>query len=523
MRRPTDVIDLFCGGGGASLGLASAGLQHAAAVDLEPAAVLVAHRGGLPALVADVAALPVTVRPPVVWASTPCQCFSQAGTRDAANDERNGFPALFAALDELGPSWFVGEQVPGLLMHKADVCPDVQQCPRCYFDATVLPALQARFAHVEYRVLNAADHGTPQSRKRVILYGGPVPFRWPAATHSQEQLVRAKWVTGTYWAEHQMEPVGEPSRAEARILRDVEQSFLPGLEPEWWETQRWRTVRDVLGGVALRGERGAGLVERHGARRDHPPDEVAPTLGAGSAGSGPRQLVLDSTLPQSQRTESPDDPAHTVPATNREGLHVIGGGRNPTPDPDDERTLRDLTDDASTVIPANLPGLGGPFVVHHGLSEGREAPRSADDPAPTESGKGNEYVDSPKHPPCDPDQPGHGVRSGGKGHTAPPVYVKGAPSVTQDEPAGTIKAGGNVDASGHLGGGCPPYVRRRLTPAECARLQGWPEVIPHLEGLTKTAAYRIVGNAVPPPLAAAVGRALLATFLGVEREAECVE
>jgi len=62
------------------------------------------------------------------------------------------------------------------------------------------------------------------------------------------------------------------------------------------------------------------------------------------------------------------------------------------------------------------------------------------------------------------------------------------------------------------GRGCATDARRasrafgrRLTPDEAALLQAWPEVIPHLTtARTAEDRYRIVGNAVPPPLARAV-------------------
>ena len=73
-----------------------------------------------------------------------------------------------------------------------------------------------------------------------------------------------------------------------------------------------------------------------------------------------------------------------------------------------------------------------------------------------------------------------------------------------DEPSPTVTA--------TEGRGCATDSRRasrvfgrRLTPDECALLQAWPEVIPHLAtARTAEDRYRIVGNAVPPPLARAV-------------------
>ncbi len=48
---------------------------------------------------------------------------------------------------------------------------------------------------------------------------------------------------------------------------------------------------------------------------------------------------------------------------------------------------------------------------------------------------------------------------------------------------------------------------RRLTPVECARLQGFPD--DWLEGLSDSAAYRCLGNAVSVPVACWLGKRIL--------------
>lgn len=51
--------------------------------------------------------------------------------------------------------------------------------------------------------------------------------------------------------------------------------------------------------------------------------------------------------------------------------------------------------------------------------------------------------------------------------------------------------------------------RRRATPFENARLQGFPDDFPFHVAKTKKARYRCIGNAVPPTLAEVVVRALV--------------
>jgi DNA (cytosine-5)-methyltransferase 1 len=65
--------------------------------------------------------------------------------------------------------------------------------------------------------------------------------------------------------------------------------------------------------------------------------------------------------------------------------------------------------------------------------------------------------------------------------------------------------------SGKPGQGYPAAITqlgvRRLTPTECERLQGFPDG--WTEGLSDTARYRVLGNAVCVPVAEWIGRRIL--------------
>lgn len=194
------VLELFAGAGGAALGLEAAGLHHVGLVELDADACSTLRAAGLgPVIEADArdlatVAAQMSGAPDVLWSSFPCQAWSTAGSRKGAQDERNGWPWTVAALDRFEPSWFLGENVKGLLQHRGGCTARGGQgqlfggrpeltCPGCYMERVIMPDLRKRFAHAGYWLLDAADYGVPQHRRRVILWAGPKPLQQPAPTH----------------------------------------------------------------------------------------------------------------------------------------------------------------------------------------------------------------------------------------------------------------------------------------------------------------------------------------------------
>ena len=193
-------LELFAGAGGAALGLERAGIHHAALVEWEPSACSTLRAAGLGPVVEgdvrDLDAIEAVAGRDVdlIWSSFPCQAWSTAGKREGANDARNGWPWTVAALDRFRPRWFLGENVTGLLCHRGGctyrggqeglfAAADPNACPGCYFERVILPDLRSRFPCTGWWVIDAADHGTPQHRRRVILWAGPVEPERPTETH----------------------------------------------------------------------------------------------------------------------------------------------------------------------------------------------------------------------------------------------------------------------------------------------------------------------------------------------------
>ena len=173
MSRPIG-IDLFAGVGGLSLGFEQAGFDVVAAVEIDPIHCA-AHHFNFPKTkticrsVADLSGDDIRTLAKVgkrdvdvVFGGAPCQGFSLIGKR-AFDDPRNKLVYHFVRLVmELNPKYFVFENVKGLTVGK-----------HRHFLEEIIAAFQLGGYRVvtDYKVLNAADYGVPQDRKRLFLMG----------------------------------------------------------------------------------------------------------------------------------------------------------------------------------------------------------------------------------------------------------------------------------------------------------------------------------------------------------------
>lgn len=171
-------LDLFCGAGGLSIGLQRASLDLAACVDVSKDAMdsHAAHSGKAVHLLGDIRAQSFTSyrgTVDLVVGGPPCQPFSIGGLRRAGADKRDMIPEFVRVLTEVLPEAFIMENVPGL----------IQSSRRAYFD-WVLDQLAGVGYLVNWAVLNAADFGVPQKRRRLFVLGSRTRvLRFPAPTH----------------------------------------------------------------------------------------------------------------------------------------------------------------------------------------------------------------------------------------------------------------------------------------------------------------------------------------------------
>lgn len=116
----------------------------------------------------------------------PCQAFSQGNKYASPENIKNMWPHTINIIRAKRPSWFVFENVRGLVSQH-----------RPYFD-WVLSEFQSIGYTVDWRVLNAADYGVPQTRERVFVVGrlDGETWNWPNPTHAKHQtLFNPSWVS----------------------------------------------------------------------------------------------------------------------------------------------------------------------------------------------------------------------------------------------------------------------------------------------------------------------------------------
>lgn len=105
----------------------------------------------------------------VILGGFPCQSFSYAGKRKGLNDPRGQlYKQMIRVIEHYKPKLFVAENVDGIRNSKKNH--DGTDINESALDI-ILKDFKDVGYDVQYHILNAADYGVPQIRKRVIIIG----------------------------------------------------------------------------------------------------------------------------------------------------------------------------------------------------------------------------------------------------------------------------------------------------------------------------------------------------------------
>ena len=263
-------LELFSGAGGLAKGLELANFEHSAFVEFNKHACLSLAENfeATKVFCGDIKDFDLgsLEHIDVVAGGPPCQPFSLGGKHKAHQDNRDMFPYAIRAIEKLTPQAFVFENVKGLLRPTfADYFEyiilrltypgfslgsgmDWQEHLAQLRKVKALPYAGVKY-NVQFKLLNAADYGIPQTRERVVIVGvrADLGKNWlfPEATHSEDRLLWDMYVSGEYWKNHGIEPPQEYSSTAPAIqeriskLKERYGFFEPTLQP-------WKTVRDAL-------------------------------------------------------------------------------------------------------------------------------------------------------------------------------------------------------------------------------------------------------------------------------------
>lgn len=162
-KKALRVLSLFSGGGGLDLGFELAGAQTVECVDNDPESckTLRFNRPEWSVFEGDIRGYePKVENIDVVIGGPPCQGFSSAGKGDPSDPRNYLWQEYFRVVDAVQPRAIVLENVSALAHGRNG---DHLQ--------GIMRALERSGYTFEMGVLNAADYGVPQARRRLIVIG----------------------------------------------------------------------------------------------------------------------------------------------------------------------------------------------------------------------------------------------------------------------------------------------------------------------------------------------------------------
>ena len=194
------VISLFSGCGGLDLGFKNAGYKTVFATDVWDIAckTLLMNKAADEVICGDIRDMDFKKykgKAELVIGGPPCPPYSQTrhylvNKKGGFEDEKAGFavPEYFRAIEEIDPKVFVFENVDGFTFKTYEE-------PMAFLKESS----ESLGYNITYKVINAANYGVPQTRKRFLCVGVKKElgtFVFPEETHSEKgENGKKKWVT----------------------------------------------------------------------------------------------------------------------------------------------------------------------------------------------------------------------------------------------------------------------------------------------------------------------------------------
>ncbi len=160
------IIDLFCGAGGLSSGMAAAGAEVLAGFDCDKDSLYTfkKNHSGARAVFADLSQqTPELLHykgADLVIGGPPCQGFSISGKRNPKDERNQLYKIYIETLSKLKPKMFLLENVPNMISMDGG-----------RFKDSVLNELGSLGYKIGVQIITASNYGVPQKRRRVFFFG----------------------------------------------------------------------------------------------------------------------------------------------------------------------------------------------------------------------------------------------------------------------------------------------------------------------------------------------------------------
>ena len=179
-KKPLKILSLFAGAGGMDLGFKNAGFEIIWANDFDLDSVKTYRRNfGNHIILGDIEKIRTNNmpdNPDVVIGGFPCQGFSIANLGRSVDDSRNKlYKQMLRIIRVKKPKYFVAENVAGILTLGKGI---VMQ--------KIIKDFRSIGYKVDYKLLNAADYGVPQARRRVFIIGNRLNLENPFPKQSHQ-------------------------------------------------------------------------------------------------------------------------------------------------------------------------------------------------------------------------------------------------------------------------------------------------------------------------------------------------
>jgi len=517
------IVDMFAGGGGASLGITQAlGVPVDLAVNHDQDAMAM-HWMNHPrtrhecADIYNVDPAQATAGRPVglLWASPDCTHFSRAkGGKPVKKNIRSLAWVVVRWAKAVRPRVIILENVPEFRMWgplTKDSVPDKRRKGETF--KLWCEQLRALGYELESKDLRACDYGAPTIRKRlfVIARCDGRPIVWPEPTHWEGKLPYHTAAECIDWSlpcpsifltkeEAKAWGVRRPlaEKTLARIARGIRKFVIESGDPfiiKFRQGATGQTIHEPMHTIT------AGSYVKRPAGAGHAMGLVTPYL---------------YNLTHGGRLEKAEEPLRTITTAHRGEKALVApylinyhGAKG------QEARGQNLRDPLRTQDTFNRFGL---VAAHMTRYYGQSVGSSVDTPSPTASAQNHDALVTSyltkfygTTTGSDPRQPMPTVTGGGQhiGEVRAFLlkYFNTAVGQSCREPAHTITAKhrlGLVTVAGH-DYQIADIGLRMLTPRELARAQGFPDTY-HLTG-TKSCQVAKIGNSVCPPIAAALVKA----------------